>query len=164
MYGPPEVRAYGRGLSKVLKQAVCKVQKTCRKHTLSASFALVNTFVNRHGLGPRTAGRYLCSVRVFCRRQNLGAGRIHFARVFCSNRVKAAYGRRSPKRRTRWSVSFFLVRPAGFEPVAYRVGVIRRSTGKALGPSGFVGFGQIYGKLPKIPGGVAAQSLREFLR
>ena len=29
-------------------------------------------------------------------------------------------------------MSFLLVRPAGFEPVAYRVGVSRRSTRKAL--------------------------------
>ena len=35
---------------------------------------------------------------------------------------------------------FTLVRPAGFEPVAYRVGVIRRSIGKPLGANGFVGF------------------------
>ena len=33
-----------------------------------------------------------------------------------------------------------MVRPAGFEPVAYRVGVIRRSNGKPLQANGFVGF------------------------
>lgn len=38
---------------------------------------------------------------------------------------------------------YTLVRPAGFEPVAYRVGVIRWSNGKPLGANGFVGFGQI---------------------
>ena len=44
------------------------------------------------------------------------------------------------------------------------VGVIRRPNGKPLWPSGFVGFGQIYGELQKIPGGVAVQCLRGFLR
>ena len=44
------------------------------------------------------------------------------------------------------------------------VGVIRRSKGKPLGPSGFVGFWQIFRELQKIPGGIAAQCLRGFLR
>ena len=44
------------------------------------------------------------------------------------------------------------------------VGVIRRSNGKPLGPSGFVGFGQICRELQKIPGGIAPQRLRDFLQ
>ena len=59
---------------------------------------------------------------------------------------------------------FTLVRPAGFEPVAYRVGVIRRSNGKPLQANSFVGFGQICRELQKIPGGIAVQCLRGFLR
>ncbi len=55
---------------------------------------------------------------------------------------------------------FILVRPAGFEPVAYRVGVIRRSNGKSLQANGFVSFGQICEELQKVPGGIAVQCLR----
>ena len=44
------------------------------------------------------------------------------------------------------------------------VGVIRRSNGKPLGRSGFVGFGQICRELQKNPGGVAVQCLRGLFR
>ena len=57
-----------------------------------------------------------------------------------------------------------LVRPTGFEPAAFRVGVIRRPNEKALRPSGLVGFGQICGELQKNPGGIAVQCLRGFFR
>ena len=36
----------------------------------------------QENVGPRTAGRRFCAVRAFCRRQNLGAGGIHFRRAF----------------------------------------------------------------------------------
>ena len=42
-----------------------------------------------------------------------------------------------------------LVRPAGFEPVAYRVGVIRPSSRKALRRKGLVGVAQISAILKK---------------
>ena len=44
------------------------------------------------------------------------------------------------------------------------VGVNRRPKEKPLGPSGFVGFGQICGELQENPGGIAAQCLRGFFR
>ena len=48
-----------------------------------------------------------------------------------------------------WVESFILVRPAGFEPVAYRVGVIRPSSRKALRRKGLVGVAQISAILKK---------------
>ena len=47
---------------------------------------------------------------------------------------------------------------------ACEVGVIRRSNGKPLGPSGFMGFVQICGELQENPGAIAVQCLRGFLR
>ena len=38
---------------------------------------------------------------VFASGENLGAGRIHFARAFKYRRVEAASGRQNPKRKTR---------------------------------------------------------------
>ena len=48
-----------------------------------ASFALSGHFRFRTRLGPHTVGRRVCAVRVFCRRQNLGAGAIYLPRA-CS--------------------------------------------------------------------------------
>ena len=67
-------------------------------------------------------------------------------------------------RRKRYAACDELVRPTGFEPATFRVGVIRRSTGKLLGANGFVGFRQIFMELQKTPGGIAVQRLRGFLR
>ena len=44
--------------------------------------------------------RRFCAVRAFCRRQNLGAGGIHFRRALKYRRVEAASGGRNPKRKT----------------------------------------------------------------
>ena len=35
----------------------------------------------RFRMGPRSAGRRICAVQAFSRRENLDAGRIHFARA-----------------------------------------------------------------------------------
>jgi len=43
----------------------------------------------------------------------------------------------------------FLVRPTGFEPAAFRVGVIRPSNRKALQCNGLIGIAQIFGILKK---------------
>jgi len=54
------------------------------------------------------------------------------------------------RKKTRRSVSFFvLVRPTGFEPAAFRVGVIRPSSRKALRRKGLIGVAQIPAILEK---------------
>jgi len=57
-----------------------------------------------------------------------------------------------------------LVRPTGFEPAAFRVGVIRPSSRKALRRKGLVGVAQISGILEKNLGSLARQGFRGFLR
>ena len=57
-----------------------------------------------------------------------------------------------------------LVRPAGFEPVAYRVGVIRPSSRKALQGKGLVGVTQISAILKKNLGSLIGQGFRGFSR
>ena len=50
-------------------------------------------------LANRPSGRRrICAVRAFCRRQNLGAGRIHFARAFQSPEGGAALWAAEPKK------------------------------------------------------------------
>ena len=44
-----------------------------------------------------------------------------------------------------------LVRPTGFEPAAFRVGVIRPASWKALQDNGFVGIAQIWGHFEEEP-------------
>lgn len=58
----------------------------------------------------------------------------------------------------------FLVRPTGFEPAAFRVGVIRPSSQKPLRRKGLVETAQISGILKKNLGSLTAHSLRGFLR
>ena len=57
-----------------------------------------------------------------------------------------------------------MVRPTGFEPAAFRVGVIRPSSRKALRRKGLVGVAQISAILEKNLGSLAAQDSRGFLR
>ena len=47
------------------------------------------------------------------------------------------------------ATGFSLVRPTGFEPAAFRVGVIRPSSRKALQGKGLVEIAQIFGILKK---------------
>ena len=47
------------------------------------------------------------------------------------------------------ATGFSLVRPTGFEPAAFRVGVIRPSSRKALRRKGLVEIAQIFGILKK---------------
>ena len=47
------------------------------------------------------------------------------------------------------ATGFSLVRPTGFEPAAFRVGVIRLSSRKVLRRKGLVGITQIFGILKK---------------
>ena len=47
------------------------------------------------------------------------------------------------------ATGFSLVRPTGFEPAAFRVGVIRPSSWKALRRKDLVGIAQIFGILKK---------------
>ena len=65
----------------------------------------------------RTAGRCVCAVQAFCRRRNLGGGRIHFRRAFESPEGFAGHWPAKPKKKdTTKVVSFFLVTRRGFEP------------------------------------------------
>ena len=65
----------------------------------------------------RTAGRCVCAVQAFCRRRNLGGGRIHFRRAFESPKGFAGQWPAKPKKKdTTKVVSFFLVTRRGFEP------------------------------------------------
>ena len=57
----------------------------------------------------RTAGRCVCAVQAFCRRRNLGGGRIHFRRAFESPKGFAGHWPAKPKKKdTTKVVSFFL--------------------------------------------------------
>ena len=47
------------------------------------------------------------------------------------------------------ATGFSLVRPTGFEPAVFRVGVIRPSNRKALRRNGLIGIAQIFGILKK---------------
>lgn len=69
--------------------------------------------------------RRFCAVQAFCHRQNLGAGRIHFARAFQSPKGGATNGSETKKkmRLVETSRIFFLVRPKGLEPPAFRTGI-----------------------------------------
>ena len=55
-----------------------------------------------------------------------------------------------------------MVRPTGFEPAAFRVGVIRPSSRKALRRKGLIGAAQISGILKENLGSLVAQGLRGF--
>ncbi len=69
------------------------------------------------------------------------------------------------RKKTRFCVSFFvLVRPTGFEPAAFRVGVIRPSSRKALRRKGLVGVTQISTILKKNLGSLTGQDFRGFLQ
>ena len=57
-----------------------------------------------------------------------------------------------------------MVRPTGFEPAAFRVGVIRPANWKALQDNGLVGIAQIFGILRKNLGGLTGQGFRSFSR
>ena len=57
-----------------------------------------------------------------------------------------------------------MVRPTGFEPAAFRVGVLRPSSRKALRRKGTVGIAQICVNLQKKPGGLMGQGLPAFSR
>ena len=57
-----------------------------------------------------------------------------------------------------------MVRPTGFEPAAFRVGVIRPSSRKPLRRKGLVGVAQISGILKKNLGSLIGQGFRDFSR
>ena len=57
-----------------------------------------------------------------------------------------------------------MVRPTGFEPAAFRVGVIRPSSQKALRRKGLVGVAQISAIMEKNLGSLAGQGFRGFSR
>ena len=57
-----------------------------------------------------------------------------------------------------------MVRLTGFEPAAFRVGVIRPSSRKPLRPKGTVGIAQICVNLQEKPGGLMGQALPAFSR
>ena len=62
------------------------------------------------------------------------------------------------------ATGFSLVRPTGFEPAAFRVGVIRPSSRKALRRKGLVEIAQISAILKKSLGSLARQGFRGFSR
>ena len=67
------------------------------------------------------------------------------------------------RKKTRFCVSFFvLVRPTGFEPAAFRVGVIRPSSWKTLRRKGLVEIAQISAILKKNLGSLTGQDFRGF--
>ena len=57
-----------------------------------------------------------------------------------------------------------MVRPTGFEPAAFRVGVIRPSSRKALRRKGLIGVAQISGILKENLGSLIGQGFRGFSR
>ena len=57
-----------------------------------------------------------------------------------------------------------MVRPTGFEPAAYRVGVIRPSSRKALRRKGLVEIAQIPAILKKALGSLTGQDFRGLLQ
>ena len=63
-----------------------------------------------------------------------------------------------------WVGSFILVRPTGFEPAAYRVGVIRPSNREALRRKGLIGLAQIWGHLEENLRSLTGQGSRGFSR
>ena len=67
-------------------------------------------------------------------------------------------------RRKRYAACDELVRPTGFEPATFRVGVIRPANWKALQDNGLVGIAQIFGILRKNLGGLTGQGFRSFSR
>ena len=58
----------------------------------------------------------------------------------------------------------FLVRPTGFEPAAFRVGVIRPSSREPLWHNGLVGIAQISTIFKKNLGSLVGQGFRDFSR
>ena len=78
--------------------------------------------------------RRFCAVPAFRRRQNLGAGGIHFRRVFESPKGGAGQQPAKPKKKdTLFSVSFFLVEARGVEPLSENA-----STGTSPGADGYL--------------------------
>ena len=57
-----------------------------------------------------------------------------------------------------------MVRPTGFEPAAFRVGVIRPSSREALLRKGLIGVAQISAILKKNLGSLVGQGFRGFSR
>mgnify|MGYP000136241269 CR=1 FL=1 len=68
------------------------------------------------------------------------------------------------KKEASGSDASFVVRPSGFEPLAYRVGVIRPSSRKALRRKGLVEIAQISAILKKNLGSLIEQGFRGFSR
>ena len=57
-----------------------------------------------------------------------------------------------------------MVRPTGFEPAAFRVGVIKPSSRKALRRKALIGIAQIFAILRKNLGSLIGQGFRDFSR
>ena len=68
------------------------------------------------------------------------------------------------KKEASGSDASFVVRPSGFEPLAYRVGVIRPSSRKALRRKSLVGVAQISAIMEKNLGSLIGQGFRGFSR
>ena len=77
--------------------------------------------------------------------------------MLCSNKEK---NRKTLKKQGVFGS--FLVRPTGFEPAAFRVGVIRPSSRKALRRKGLVEIAQISGILKENLGSLIGQGFRGF--
>ena len=67
-------------------------------------------------------------------------------------------------RHKRYAACDELVRPTGFEPATFRVGVLRPSKAPPLGRMGFSGFARILRHLQKTPGAIVLQWLRVFCK
>lgn len=68
------------------------------------------------------------------------------------------------KKEASGSDASFVVRPSGFEPLAYRVGVIRPSSWEALRRNVLIEIAQIFGILKKNLGSLVGQGFRGFSR
>ena len=103
------------------EQAIQSLLRPC-KGRLKSIFSMVEAAAGE--LSNRPSGRRrICAVRAFCRRQNLGAGGIHFRRAFEIPEGGAALWAAEPKKeRHLLSADVFLFgfrRPKGRLPLRY---------------------------------------------
>ena len=83
---------------------------TAKKHLIHRCFFVLSAkYRCRTRPGPPHSERRFCAVQAFCRRQNLGAGRIHCARAFESPQDPI-------KITTPDGVVIFMEAPPGIEP------------------------------------------------
>ena len=95
--------------------------------------------------------------------ESSGAGR-SWKREAASMGARCVLQGNEKTRRKRYAACDELVRPTGFEPATFRVGVLRPSKAPPLGRMGFSGFARILRHLQKTPGAIVLQWLRVFCK